>query len=287
VSERIAVLPDVVQVFPGHGAGSLCGAGMSDRPESTLGEERTTNPYFGYGEKKFVRKILEASPEMPAYYPLMKELNSHGAAAYESLPEMKALGVEGVANSGATIVDLRKPESFGEAHIPGALNLGLAGNLAMWSGWLLPPETEVVFVGETEEDCRGARAALACVGLDRVAGYLSGGMAAWVAACRNVAQTKQASPTEVEQTSGALILDVRNAAERTHGGIVGARGIALGELLAAFPTLNRERKIVTVCGTGYRSSAAASLLQRAGFKQVSHLAGGMAAWDSRFQCRSH
>jgi hydroxyacylglutathione hydrolase len=287
VSERIAELPDAVQVFPGHGAGSLCGAGMSDRPESTLGEERTTNLYFGYGEKEFVEKILEASPEMPAYYPLMKELNSRGAAAYESLPEMKAIGAEGVANSGAMIVDLRKPESFGEAHIPGALNLGLAGTLAMWSGWLLPPATEVVFVGETEEDCREARTVLARVGLDRVGGYLSGGMAAWIAACGNVAQTKQASPTEVEQTSGALILDVRNAAERTHGGIASARGIALGELLAAFPALNREREIVTVCGTGYRSSAAASLLQRAGFKQVSHLAGGMAAWDSRFQCRSH
>jgi len=283
VSQRIAALPDVLQVLPGHGAGSLCGSGMSDKPESTLGDERKTNPYFGYGEQDFVQKILDASPEMPSYYPLMKELNSHGAVAFESLPEMKALDAEEVSGSSATIIDLRKPEVFGEAHIPGALNLGLAGNLSMWAGWLLPPESSVIFVGETEEDCREARTALARVGRDRAAGYLRGGMAAWVTSGQSVARTRQASVADVEQAKDALILDVRNAAERAHGGIKGARAIPLGELPAALPELNHEREIVAVCGSGYRSSAAASLLQRAGFELVSHLGGGMAAWESRVQ----
>jgi len=286
VSERIANLPDALRVYPGHGAGSLCGAGMSDRPESTLGEERATNPYFGYNEQEFVRRILEASPEMPSYYPRMKELNSHGAAAFESLPEMKALSADQVANSSAIVIDLRKPEIFGEAHIPGALNLGLGGNLAMWAGWLLPAENDVIFVGETEDDCRQGRMSLARVGLDCIAGYLSGGMAAWIASVRSTESTHQATASEVERAAGSLILDVRNAAERAHSSIAGTQGIALGELPAELLVLSRERPIVAVCGSGYRSSAAASLLQRAGFEQVSHLAGGLASWDSRLKCRS-
>src|SRR5471032_1862792 len=128
VSQRIAELPDALRVYPGHGAGSLCGAGMSERPESTLGAERATNLYFSYAKQEFVEKILEASPEMPSYYPRMKELNSAGAVAYESLPAMKALSAEKVANISATIIDLRSPESFGEAHIPGSLNIGIGGN---------------------------------------------------------------------------------------------------------------------------------------------------------------
>jgi hydroxyacylglutathione hydrolase len=290
VSERIAGLPDALKVYPGHGAGSLCGAGMSDRPESTLGEERATNPYFGYGEQEFVHAILEASPDMPSYYPRMKELNSMGVVAYESLPEMKGLSAEEVAAADATVIDLRKPEAFGEAHVPEALNLGIAGNLSMWAGWLLEPETDVIFVGETEEDCREARTALARVGLDRVRGYLRGGTAAWIAEGRRTSQTKQATSAEVEHASGsrgmAVILDVRNAGERAAGGIAGAHGIPLGELPAALKDLSREREIVAVCGSGYRSSAAASLLQRAGFERVSHLGGGMAAWQCRDQGRS-
>jgi hydroxyacylglutathione hydrolase len=285
VSQRMAALPDELPVHPGHGAGSLCGAGMGDRPESTLGEERANNPYFGYGEKEFVQKILEASPEMPVYYPRMKELNSLGAVAYDAQglpPEMKALSAEGVASSSATVIDLRSPEAFGAAHIPGALNLGIAGNLAMWSGWLLPPESEVIFVGETEEDCRAARTALARVGLDSVAGYLHGGMAAWISSGQPSAHTKLDTIAELEQqASGAMILDVRNAGERAHGGIPGAKGLSLGDLPAALPAMGREQQIVAVCASGYRASAAASLLQRAGFERVSHLAGGMAAWESR------
>lgn len=290
VNERIAGLPDGLAVFPGHGAGSLCGAGMSDRLQSTLGEERETNPYFSYTEEEFVRKILEASPEMPTYYPRMKKLNSVGAVAYELLPEMKGLSAEEVAAAAATVIDLRKPEAFGEAHVPGALNLGIAGNLSMWAGWLLEPELDVIFVGETEGDCHEARTALARVGLDGVLGYLRGGMAAWIAEGLSSAQTKQATSAEVEHASGsggvAMILDVRNAVERAAGGIVGARGIPLGELPAALKDLSREQEIVAVCGSGYRSSAAASLLQRAGFAQVSHLGGGMAAPQCRDQDRS-
>jgi hydroxyacylglutathione hydrolase len=288
VSRRIAGLHDELKVYPGHGAGSLCGAGMSDRPESTLGEERATNPYFGYGEQEFVQKILEASPEMPSYYPRMKELNSHGAVAYESLPEMKALSVDEVAASTATVIDLRSPEAFGAGHIPGSLNLGIGGNIAMWSGWLLPPETSVIFVGETEEDCREAHTALARVGLDGVQGYLSGGMPAWIDAGRGAAQTRQNTAKEVEQAvdDGAVILDVRNASERLHGSIPGARGIPLGELPAALGSLSRQQPIVAVCGSGYRSSAAASLLERAGFERVSQLPGGMATWESWASSRS-
>lgn len=282
--QRLKSLPDGLEIFPGHGAGSLCGAGIGDGGETTLGFERRANPYFSYGEEEFVEKILASVPELPAYYPRMKALNSAGAPPFESLPPPRAMSVEEVtvaAASGATLLDLRRPEAFGGAHIAGAINIGSGGNLPMWAGWLIDPAKDIVLISDTGAD-EEARRMLARVGLDRVTGYLDGGMSTWIAAGENFARTTQLSATEVEQRAAAsLVLDVRTNSEWSGGGIPGAKHIPLGELPRRMAELDPAQPIIAVCGSGYRSSIAASLLARSGFTNVSSLSGGMGAWSRR------
>lgn len=133
--ERIASLPDGVQVYPGHGAGSLCRAGMSERAESTLGYERLSQPLFKLEEEAFVREILASVPPMPSYYPRMKKLNSKGAPSIADLPGKAALAPARVSalltDESFTVIDLRRPEAFGGAHIIGALNIGAGQNLSL------------------------------------------------------------------------------------------------------------------------------------------------------------
>jgi hydroxyacylglutathione hydrolase len=285
VQQRIATLPDALAVYPGHGAGSLCGAGMSESAETTLGYERRTNPFFGYGEDEFVERILASVPAMPDYYPRMKELNAQGAAAFESLAQPKPLTPQEVAaqrsSAAVTILDLRRPEAFGGAHIPGAINIGSGQNLSLWAGWLLDPAAEILVVDDEGLD-EEARVALARVGLDRLTGYLAGGMPAWLSSGLAFARTLQTTAAEVDSAAAsgrAVILDVRNDSERADGGIAGSQHIALGNLPSSLAQLSKAQPILAVCGSGYRSSIAASLLQRAGFTQVSSLSGGMSAWQ--------
>jgi hydroxyacylglutathione hydrolase len=280
--ERIASLHDGVQVFPGHGAGSFCGAGMSEQSESTLGYERTTQPLFHLDEVSFVRTILSSVPPMPSYYPRMKQLNSEGAPSVRSLPEAKGFApvefAKAISEGDAIVLDLRRPEAFGGAHIADAVNIGAGQNLLLWAGWLLDSHRPIYLVSDKGDD-EASRRALLRVGLDRLGGFLSKGMVAWIDAGLDFTQIPQLSTQKVEsRDSTTLVLDVRSDAEWTKGHIHGAKHIMLGDLTERLEELSRSIPIITVCGSGYRSSIAASVLQKAGFEMVSSMDGGMTAW---------
>jgi hydroxyacylglutathione hydrolase len=281
--ERIASLPDGVQVYPGHGAGSLCGAGMSERAQSTLGYERLSQPLFKLEEEAFVHEILASVPPMPSYYPRMKELNSKGASSVANLPGKRPLTAAQVAQlvceENATVVDLRRPEAFGGAHLAGAVNVGAGPNLSLWAGWVLAPEQKLVLVNDVGDD-EGARRSLTRVGLDQVEGFLEEGMAAWLKAGMDFTRTTQRSIREVADRSlEAQVLDVRSDKEWASGHIEGAIHIPLGELKDRIAELSEEVALIAVCGSGYRSSLAASLLQVGGLTEVSSMDGGMGAWS--------
>ena len=283
--ERIASLHDGVQVYPGHGAGSLCGSGMSERAESTLGYERLIQPLFKLDQQAFVDEVLGSLPPMPSYYPRMKELNSKGAPSLQAPEVGSSLSPVDVSkclsDSAVTVVDLRRPEAFGGAHIPGALNIGDGQNLSLWAGWLIAPEQRLLLVddkGQTEEAIR----CLARVGLDRVAGSLHKGMPAWIDAGLEFGRTVQLSTKEVaKRSSDVRVLDVRSDKEWQSGHIEGAIHISLGELPDRFAEIPKNQAVIAVCGSGYRSSIAASLLQTNGFSDVSSMDGGMTAWNHR------
>ena len=123
---RIASLPDGTMVYPAHGAGSLCGVGISERADSTIGYERHCNVFMATSSKEdFISKILGSVPQFPEYYKRMKALNSEGAPALKELPGQKLLTASAfrteVEMAGSVILDLRSPDAFGGAHIPGAL----------------------------------------------------------------------------------------------------------------------------------------------------------------------
>ena len=282
---RLSSLSDGVQVYPGHGAGSLCGSGMSERAESTLGYERLSQPLFKLDEDAFVCEILKSVPPMPTYYPRMKELNSRGASKVAVPPGENSLTPAQVAalvsDGRVTVIDLRRPEAFGGAHIPGAVNIGAGQNLSLWAGWMLTPEMRLLLVNDKGDDAE-ARRSLVRVGLDNIEGFLHRGMPAWVEAGMDFARTTQLSTGEVlRRAAETQVLDVRSDKEWAGGHIYDAIHIPLGELGTRMGELADDRETIVACGSGYRSSIAASLLQASGFRRISSMNGGMAAWDKQ------
>ncbi|MHB8639884.1 MAG: MBL fold metallo-hydrolase [Candidatus Acidiferrales bacterium] len=285
--EKLRELPDGVEIHPAHGAGSLCGSGMSERQESTLGYERACNPYFAEPDQvKFVQKILNSVPPLPDYYKRMKRLNAEGPKLLSSIPGKTAIAVpqfkDHVGQPDSVILDLRRPEAFGGAHIPGAYNIGAGQNLSMWAAWILPYGRPIFFVGDASTDYEQASRSLVRVGLDDVRGYLKGGMAAWVEAGLEQAHVPQISVEELHhQANRAFVLDVTSDGEWKSGHIDGATHIMAGNLPKHLNELPRDKEIHVICGSGYRSSIASSILRNAGFDKIVNVLGGMTAWNLR------
>lgn len=287
VHERLQGLPDGIEIHPAHGAGSLCGSGMSERQQSTLGYERACNPFFGeLAETKFVQKILGSVPPFPDYYKRMKRLNAQGPRLLGSIPGKIAMGVqqfsEQTKQSSGVILDLRRPEAFGGAHIPGSYNIGAGQNLSMWAAWVLPYDRDVFLVGDDSTDYEQAARSLLRVGLDEVRGYLKGGMAAWIEEGLEQAQIPQISVEELHNRSDrAFVLDVTSDGEWNSGHIAGAEHIMAGSVSKNTKRLPRDKEIHIICGSGYRSSIAASILRNIGFDKLVNVMGGMGAWNRR------
>lgn len=287
VRERLAPLPDGLLVFPAHGAGSLCGSGMGGHPYSTLGYERTANPYLEPELSKgdFVRRILEDAPPFPDYYTRMKALNSAGPEPVDERLRPPLLDVEDMAekmDAGAEVIDLRDHLGFGGGHLPGAFGLGAGPKLATWAAWVVPYGTPLLLVAEDDEQAEGAVRELVRVGLDRVEGLLDGGIEAWRKSGRRLEEIPQQTPPELwqrlETGEPIQVLDVRSDEEwEEEGRIEGALHVYAGELQDHLDELPRDRTLATICGSGYRSTVASSVLQRHDF-DVINVSGGMTAW---------
>jgi hydroxyacylglutathione hydrolase len=288
VHERLKHLPDGVQVLPAHGAGSLCGAGMGERPFTTLGYERASNIFFGMrSREEFIDTILRTVPPFPEYYKRMKRVNSEGAKPLGGIPDGGALAPEDfetmIEKKNAVVIDLRRPEAFGGAHVPGAFSIGGDQNLSMWAAWVVPYDKPILLVGEENSDCEAARRSLIRVGLDDICGYLRGGMRSWILEGYPQEHVPQISVYELAEKmrgGGASVLDVRTAGEWNSGHVQGATHIMAGELPQRLSQVPRDREVYLVCGSGYRSSVASSVLRRAGYESVHNVIGGMTAWKA-------
>jgi hydroxyacylglutathione hydrolase len=282
----LAAYPDSLTIHPGHGAGSMCGSGMGQAPTTTLGQERVSNPYLdpALSRERFVQKLLASAPPFPPYYRRMKRVNAEGPRRLQGIPGQQALEIDDFRrrlDAGGVAIDLRDQKAFGEGHVPGAFGINAERMLSMWAAWVVPYDTPLLLVGDEEQVEKAARG-LVRVGLDDVDGYLRGGMPAWTAAGLPVARTPQTTPEQLQRALGApgapQVLDVRTDDEWREGHLPGALHIMGGYLPERTETVPRDSLVVVMCGSGFRSTLAASVLERAGFTNVANLTGGMKAW---------
>ena len=287
--EKLLPLPDSSLVYPAHGAGSLCGKAISRETVSTIGEQRRSNYALQpMSRDAFVDLVTADQPDAPAYFTYDAVLNSRERPTLEQAlaRELRPLTIgEFLAAQarGVQVLDTRDPELFAAAHLAGSINIGLVGQYATWAGTVLSREAPIAIVAdpgtETESALRLGR-----IGFDHVIGYLAGGLqsantpAATIVATERVGADVAAA--RIASTSPPVVLDVRAAAERAPKHIAGSLHIPLNHLAERAAEIPSGRPVLVHCAGGYRSSIAASLLQRAGRMDVSELAGGIGAWEA-------
>jgi glyoxylase-like metal-dependent hydrolase (beta-lactamase superfamily II)/rhodanese-related sulfurtransferase len=284
--EKLLKLDDSVEVYPAHGAGSMCGRNISKETHSTIGEQRRFNYALKPMSKaEFVRMMTTDLPEAPAYFSRDAEINRTGASALEELPrpaELKPEEVNKLVQQGHLILDVRPAAKFGAGHIPGAINIGLGGQFASWAGSLIALETPIIIAAEEVTQVDEAVTRLARVGIESVKGFLSGGMSAWMNAGLETATIAQMPVDEllhqIEEQQDLQIVDVRQPGEYNSGHVPQALSAPLAHLEEQISQLDPSRPTAVICAGGYRSSAATGILARHGFKKLFNVVGGTSGW---------
>lgn len=282
--QKLLTLPDDVLVYPAHGAGSLCGRNMRAERSSTIGTERLTNYALQIRSRdEFVRELTSKVPVRPDYFLQDAEINREGAPALSQLPELapiSAARLKAMLDDGALALDVRPGSEFAAAHVPGSVNIALSGQFASWAGSLLGLSCKPVLIADTPEQISEAQIRMARVGIEKLCGYLQGGLAAWRSAGLPVAQFPEISVQDLSERRRDLhLIDVRREGEWKAGHIDGAEWFPLDNLNKTLPSTDRDTPIAVHCKSGYRSAIACSLLQRAGFTNVSNVLGGFDAWQ--------
>ena len=283
---KLMSLPDSVLVYPAHGAGSLCGKNMRSERSSTIGTERLTNYALQItSREEFIRQLTSNLPARPEYFAKDAEINRTGAAALSDLPPLGGLSpseLDGMLKAGEIALDVRPMDEFAAGHVPGSVNIALGGQFASWAATVLGLASHPVLIAETDAQIEEARIRLARVGIEELDGYLAGGVAAWKQSGQPLAIVAQIGAQELEQRLGAgkvQVLDVRREPEWDAGHVEGAAWWPLDNFRVSPPEIDHEVPLAVHCKGGYRSMIAASLLQRAGFRNVINLIGGFDAWQ--------
>jgi hydroxyacylglutathione hydrolase len=290
LQEQILTLPDHVEVYPTHVAGSLCGGNIGSRLATTIGYERRMNALLAQldATEGFVAQCLNLQnlPAVPPYWRRMRRQNQQGVALLGVLAEPPALTVEAFARlrrEDAWVVDCRAPEAFGGAHLPGAINVGLSAAFPTWVGSVLPPDVPYLLVLEHARDLWTVCWELLRIGYELPRGWLAGGMMAWRTAAKEVVTLPQWTVWELQEhlqkEKNLVVVDVRQPQEWAQGRIARALHITGAQLHERLGEVPQDRPIATICGSGYRSSVAASLLAYHGHAPVFNVLGGMSAWN--------
>jgi glyoxylase-like metal-dependent hydrolase (beta-lactamase superfamily II)/rhodanese-related sulfurtransferase len=286
--EKLLKLPDAVELFPAHGAGSLCGKHLSNERSSTIGQQKQ----FNYALKPmtkdaFIEMLTADQPEVPAYFPKDVEINRQGAASLNDLARPLALGVSAVAKElqrGAVVLDIRSATEYASGHIKGSLNIGLSGQFASWAGTLIELGTPIVLLANDAAQVDEAVMRLARIGIESVLGYVDSSISSTSGAALEIAESTVMSVDELKRTLDAgedlLVIDVRRPGEYEGGHVPNAINIPLSELPTSMQKIAEDRPLAIICASGYRSSIAKSVLERGNFKFSMNVLGGTAAWKN-------
>jgi glyoxylase-like metal-dependent hydrolase (beta-lactamase superfamily II)/rhodanese-related sulfurtransferase len=286
--EKLLKLPDDVEIYPAHGAGSMCGKNMSKETSSTIGQQKKTNYALKpMAKEDFVRMMTADLQDAPAYFPKDAEINRGGAQALSEVSRPSALTAQEVndmATNGHLILDVRSAWEFGNGHVPGSLNIGLGGQFAIWAGSLITMGAPIVIIAASDEQVDEAVMRLARVGIETVTGYLHGGINAWREAGLGMGHITQISVDNlrklIEKENDLQILDVRRPPEYESGHVPHALHAPLSTLQSTVTNLalDPSKPTAVICAGGYRSSAATSILKQHDFRKLLNVTGGTGAW---------
>jgi glyoxylase-like metal-dependent hydrolase (beta-lactamase superfamily II)/rhodanese-related sulfurtransferase len=274
--QRLITLPDATTVLPTHGAGSFCSAPQGGERVSTIGREKADNPLLQTSsEDAFVEQLLAGLGSFPPYFQHLPEVNRRGPAVVSDLrvPTLAADSFVDAVAAGAVVIDVRPVRAFAAGHMPGAVSIPLRAQFASWLGWLLDPVTPYVVVRDRDQDLLELAWQALKIGFSLPVGELAGGMTAWDS------QTATTPLLRADQIGNGRVLDVRQDSEFHSGHVPGAEHIELGELPVRADDIDAG-PVVVMCGHGERAMTAASLLQRAGHRDVRVLDGGPHDWAS-------
>jgi glyoxylase-like metal-dependent hydrolase (beta-lactamase superfamily II) len=287
--EKLLKLPDDTEIFPAHGAGSLCGRQMGSERSSTIGKQRRTNyALLARTQDEFIHLLTDSLPPRPEYFGRDVELNRTGASSINQLPPpvpLRAPDVLRLQSEGAVVLDTRPAMEFAVAHVPGSVHIALSGQYASWAARILGLDRRIILVGEDADQLRESQLRLARVGIEHVDAYLDGGITGWIQSGYELDYIPQVSVQELaelqeKEKDHLAILDVREPGEVETGAFENSIRIPLGQLADRTNELDPTKLIVVHCKGGYRSSIATSILRRAGIQEIADLTGGFDAWKA-------
>ena len=287
--QRFRALPDWVQVWPGHGAGSACGKSLGAVPTSTVGYEKRFN--WGVGttdERDFVTMVLAGQPDPPRYFAEMKRINRDGPVVLGGFPtpaRASRSALQRAIDGGASVIDTRSAAAFAAAHVPGTINIPLGKSFSGWAGWLVRYDVDLHLIVEDEAALRRAIRDLAMIGLDRVTAWSDATVVVeWEAAglpLGTIAKTDVSALAPRLARGEVRVLDVRNLSEWSAGHLPGAIHIPLGRLSERLAEIPRDKPLIIQCQSGGRSAIATSVLQHLGVSGATDLSGGFSAWKEQ------
>ncbi|MBN1664558.1 MAG: MBL fold metallo-hydrolase [Deltaproteobacteria bacterium] len=287
--DKLLSLPDYCEVYPAHGAGSLCGRSLGAKRLTTIGYERAFNPSLQIKDKTaFISSLTTNMPSAPDHFGRCSDINRRGPALLSELPALESLTPPAfrsrMRQSGAAVLDVRGYAAFAALHIPGAWHIDLSGNFPTFAGWVLPPDQDLLLVADDYEEALEAKQWAARTGIDRIGGWLAGGMTDWALAGF---ETDRLGLLSVEDLHAMLtghqtftLVDVRAPQEYAENHIEGAVNIPTADLRTRWAELDRGKPTVVICSAGIRAGLGACILKRQGFREVYNVAGGMAGYSA-------
>lgn len=282
--QRFKGLPDYLQVWPAHGAGSACGKGLGAVPSTTVGYEKMFNPALAFeDEEAFVEDLLAGQPEPPRYFAVMKRVNKEGPPLLHTLPtpeHLPARRILSLLEAGAAVVDVRDAEAFAGRHVAGSINIPLP-ELALWAGWLIDYEQPLYLVIDGDK-VHDAVHDLHYIGIDEIGGYFEPQAIDVLAEAGHPPQSYDVTTADRLAdrilNEEVVVVDVRNESEWEEERLPGAVHIMLGYLPQRAREIIDSKPVVVQCRTGSRSAIGASILQAAGAEDVINMQGGLRDW---------
>ena len=282
--KKFAALPDYVQVWPGHGAGSACGKALGSVPSTTVGYEKLRNWAFQYADDEagFTKYLLEDQPEPPKYFAMMKKLNKVDRPLLTDVPKISKLSGDTLKQNlakGMKLIDARNKTDFALGFIPESINIQGNNSFSTWAGWLLKYDEPFMLLAD-ESQLDDLTRKLMRIGLDNIEGYVPD-TSAWTESGGILKKANVISLEETKrliQNNGVQIIDLRGAAEYKEGHLAKAENVFIGTLPENLEKISKDQPVVIHCQSGDRATIGYSILARNGFNNISNFSGSMNEW---------